>query len=102
MVTRRYQPASLLRFHQDDRWPVLELGSPGGRRSQYDLWRRPGLCPGESIVLVAPDRDLPTEVLGHWLAEPVARVAGGQQWWITPIHVDFAEQRCELTKTEGR
>ncbi|MBI4820472.1 MAG: glycosyltransferase family 39 protein [Deltaproteobacteria bacterium] len=63
LITRRYQFASLLRFHTRDRRPVLELGSPGGRRSQYDEWPRPRLCRGDKAVLVMSSEIPPSELV---------------------------------------
>jgi len=55
IATRRYQAASLLRFHLRDRYEVLEVGGRG-RKSQYDVWPRKWPCNGAHFVEVAPGR----------------------------------------------
>ncbi len=56
IVTGSYQLASLMRYHTEDRYPVLELGT--SRMSQYDLWQRPALCPGDKAIVVSTDPSL--------------------------------------------
>lgn len=60
ILTRRYQLASLLRFHLDDQIAVIEVGSP--RRSQYDLWAKPALCRGEAAVVLLLGGELPEAI----------------------------------------
>lgn len=57
ILARRYQSASLLRFHLEDRLHVIELGVD--RRSQYDSWPRPKLSAGQVAILAQLDPDLP-------------------------------------------
>lgn len=89
-LTRRYQLASMLRFHGREAWPVLELGS--GRRSQYDRWPRPRLCAGEVAVMAWYGRDLPEE-LGLEPLGPVrtaTRARAGRALdpiFVTPVRV---------------
>ncbi len=66
LVTRRYQPASLLRYHLRDRWPVLELGNPR-RQSQYDRWARPSACAGDVVVWASTEPGPPPDLA----AEPL-------------------------------
>lgn len=82
IVTRRYQNASLLRYHLRDRWPVLELGSPNGRKSQYDRWARPEIRPGEVVIAVGDE----------------ARVEGAV---IEAIKIDRWSIRAVRTATSG-
>jgi hypothetical protein len=60
IVTRRYQNASMMRYHLRDRWPVIDLGAQ--RKSQYDAWPRPQLCAGETAVLVVYAPSVPVEL----------------------------------------
>ncbi|MCC7384276.1 MAG: glycosyltransferase family 39 protein [Deltaproteobacteria bacterium] len=92
VVTRRYQIASLLRYHLRDRWPVLELGSPRGRPSQYDRWGRPAICPGEVVVVVSPDPSPPAELSLVPLEEPVPveRSQGAERWWVRAFRATAA------------
>lgn len=102
VVTRRYQPASLLRYHLRDAWPVLELGNPR-RRSQYDVWPRPPACAGDAVVWVSTERGPPPELTAVELA-PAAKVwrparPGGQgidAWWVHPLRLtaDVAGAAC--------
>jgi|GEM_PF-2394983 len=62
IVTDRYQFASLLRYHLKDEVEVLEWPSPRARKSQFDLWNRPKVCPGQSIIWVSPVKKNP-----NWL-----------------------------------
>lgn len=89
-ITRRYQAASMLRYHDRDRHPVLERSS--GRRSQYDRWLRPSLCVGDTGILVLNHEGLSEETRGHVEALapglPVDRRRAGRvidRWWITPV-----------------
>lgn len=50
VLVDRYQWASMLRYHSRDRLQVVELGR--SRRSQYDVWPRLGLCPGDRVLVV--------------------------------------------------
>lgn len=59
IVTRRYQTASMMRFHLHDALPVLELGT--ARKSQYDAWPRPTPQPGD-VVIVVLNEALPAEL----------------------------------------
>lgn len=65
VVTRGYQAASQLRFHLQDSLPVLEVASH--RRSQYDRWPHPSLCPGDVAVLAWGRRDRPADLEGEAL-----------------------------------
>ena len=57
ILTRRYQLASLVRYHLKDRLNVVELGVD--RPSQFDRWEPVALCPGDWVVaLVGADQDL--------------------------------------------
>lgn len=60
IITRRYQLASMMRYHLGDRVPVIELGS--SRRSQYDLWARPILCSGDVAIVILPRPVVPEEI----------------------------------------
>lgn len=89
-ITRRYQAASMLRYHDRDRHLVLERSS--GRRSQYDLWPRPSLCAGDTAILVLNHEGLSEETRGHVEALapglPIERQRAGRvidRWWITPV-----------------
>jgi hypothetical protein len=101
ILTRRYQPASLLRYHTRDRLAVLELGTPGGRRSQYDRWPRRWPCPGEVVVTAWLDPAPPPEISLQPLAEgtPVLRAIAGrtiERWWVRPWRVGApAHPSCE-------
>ena len=90
VLTRRYQLASMLRFHGGDAWPVLELGS--SRRSQYDRWPRPRLCAGEVAVMAWYGRDLPKELALEPLgpARTATRARAGRALdpiFVTPVRV---------------
>ncbi|MBK8011410.1 MAG: glycosyltransferase family 39 protein [Deltaproteobacteria bacterium] len=50
VLVDRYQLASMLRYHSLDRLKVVERGR--ARRSQYDVWPRPRLCPGDRVLVV--------------------------------------------------
>lgn len=89
-ITRRYQAASMLRYHDRDRHLVLERSS--GRRSQYDRWPRPSFCVGETAILVLNHEGLSEETRGHVEALapglPIDRQRAGRvidRWWITPV-----------------
>lgn len=71
LITRRYQLASVLRFHLEDALPVHELGT--SRPSQLDRWPRPRLCAGDVAVVVLPGRELQPELQGE-LLEPTRLV----------------------------
>ncbi len=85
LVTRSYQSASQFRFHLKDAWPVLETGSK--RRSQYDRWPRPSLCPGDVAVLAWNRRDMPAGLQGISLAplQTIERGRAGRK--LDPIFV---------------
>lgn len=85
LVTRSYQNASQLRFHLKDAWPVLEIGST--RRSQYDRWPRPSVCPGDVVVVAWNRRDLPVGLQGQRLGtlRTAARSRAGRS--LDPIFV---------------
>ena len=59
IVTERYQIASLFRYHLRDRIAVHELATPRARKSQFDLWPRPLLCPDKTILWVSPGPNVP-------------------------------------------
>lgn len=78
ILARRYQVASLIRYHLRDRAPVIELGTQR-RKSQYDRWPRPALCPGTVVILLLPEKDEAAEVEGETLSTlrlPRARQTG--------------------------
>lgn len=91
IVTRRYQHASELRYHLEERLPILELG--GARRSQYDAWPRPVLCAGDVALVVLSSAGLPPELAwAEPLGEPVhfERTARGEvldRWTLTAARV---------------
>jgi hypothetical protein len=92
IVTRRYQLASMLRYHLDDAIPVVEIGSP--RRSEYDLWAKPPLCAGDAAIILMPGPALPEELELAPIdgASPVEieRRYGGQvldSYFLTPVRV---------------
>lgn len=90
LVTRRYQIASVLRYHLQDRLPVHEMGT--SRRSQYDLWPRPPLCAGDKAVVVLPRPEIPAELDAEALAPPerVERGRAGRvldAYFVTPVRV---------------
>lgn len=93
LVTRRYQAASLLRWHLQDTWPVLEVGSTR-RGSQYDLWPRPQACAGDVVVWVSVDATPPAVLAGQpralpqklWRV-PYAGAPGLEAWWIVPLEL---------------
>jgi 4-amino-4-deoxy-L-arabinose transferase-like glycosyltransferase len=95
LVTQRYHSASLLAWHLRDAAPeVLELGTPGGRLSQFDRWPRPALCPGRPLVLVLnapawPER-LPARPTASSTVVVRRRGDGAEldRWWITAGVVD--------------
>ena len=98
-ITRRYQAASMLRYHDRDRHLVLERS--GGRRSQYDLWPRPSFCDGDTAILVLNHEGLSEETRGHVEALapglPVDRQRAGRvidRWWITPVRA-LDQHYCE-------
>lgn len=68
ILTRRYQIASLLRYHLRDQRPVVELGTQR-RKSQYDRWKKPPLCPGQTVIVLLPEREVATEVVGEVVEE---------------------------------
>lgn len=92
LITRRYQFASLLRFHTQDARPIVELGT--SRRSQYDAWPRPALCAGDVAIVVHQDQALPPELQLTPLAESVIfdrtteRAEYLDRWILTPVRVD--------------
>ena len=100
VATRRYQVASLLRYHLRDRWPVLEIGTPSGRMSQYDRWPRRWPCPGEVFVEVAPGRGRLAVAPGLELAAPEVFARGRHgdpidTFTITPVQASTtAGDRC--------
>lgn len=105
VATRRYQNASLLRYHLRDRLDVLELGSRRGRKSQYDLWPRPTACRGDTIVVATGSATIPADVFGKPVAAArvVERRHGSQplgRWYITPVRLDRPlfdlGQRCAM------
>lgn len=57
IVTRRYQVASMMRFHLRDRIDVHELGT--SRKSQFDRWTRPSVCAGDPVIAVLPNDRVP-------------------------------------------
>lgn len=81
IVTRRYQFASLLRMHVDDRVPVLELGTPGGRKSQFDLWPKPVVCAGDVAVVAMASSSLPAELAGELVRPPTRLERPGIDVW---------------------
>ena len=62
IITDRYQFASLLRYHVKDQVEVLEWPTPRARKSQFDIWERPKVCPGQTVVWVSPEKKIP-----NWL-----------------------------------
>jgi len=68
ILTRRYQIASLLRYHLRDQRQVVELGTQR-RKSQYDRWKKPPLCPGDTVILLLPEKEVATEVVGEVVEE---------------------------------
>lgn len=93
LATRRYQAASLLRWHLDDAWPVLEVGSTR-RGSQYDLWPRPPACAGDVVVWVSLDEAPPASLPGRLRAPaqkvwrvPYPGAPGLDAWWIVPLEL---------------
>lgn len=85
VVTRSYQSASQLRFHLGERWPVLETAS--ARRSQYDRWPRPAVCPGDVVVLAWNRTDRPAGLEGPRLGptRTATRARAGRR--LDPIFV---------------
>jgi hypothetical protein len=88
IITRRYQLASMMRYHMGDALPVLELGS--ARRSQYDVWPKPELRPGETALLVLGSPDLPAGIDLERLepSEEVIRKSGNdvlEALYLTPV-----------------
>lgn len=93
LATRRYQAASLLRWHLGDMWPVLEVGSTR-RGSQYDLWPRPRACAGDVVVWVSVDATPPAILAGRPRAPaqklwrvPYTGAPGLEAWWIVPLEL---------------
>lgn len=77
LVARRYQLASLLRFHLKDRHPVLEVGMD--RPSQFDRTPRPRLCVGEPVVgLVRAGETIPGLEVDRGGAREVSRTHQGR------------------------
>ena len=71
VITRRYQLASLLRFHLGPEWDVIELGMD--RPSNFDREQSPKLCPKEKLLaLLYADHELPAnmyKIEGGWCVE---------------------------------
>jgi 4-amino-4-deoxy-L-arabinose transferase-like glycosyltransferase len=93
IVTRRYQMASMMRYHLRDKIPVVELGSL--RRSQYDAWSKPRLCAGDVAVVVSYAPSIPPEIAARALPEidtlRVDRTARGEtieSFFVVPIRLD--------------
>jgi 4-amino-4-deoxy-L-arabinose transferase-like glycosyltransferase len=78
IVTKRYQLASMIRYHTKDAIPVIELGSD--RKSQYDVWKRPKLDPGDVAIVVLYGPDLPEDLDVDPLEPPIelVRESGGE------------------------
>lgn len=101
LITRRYQIASMLRYHLQDRLTVHEMGT--SRRSQYDLWPRPPICAGETAVVVLPGPKLPVELDAEPIGAPqrVERGRAGRvldAYFVTPVRMRSdrgAEGACE-------
>ena len=87
LVTRRYQNASLLRFHLGDRWPVVEHG---GRASQYDLWNRPALCRGDRAIVLVDNRYGLSGLVPLARTREIKRMRAGrtiERLYLTPVRV---------------
>jgi hypothetical protein len=99
IATRRYQFASLARYHLRDRWPVIELRRPNERMSQYDLWPRPKLCTGDRVLFVWLDTKPPAlehlEPLEGFVPRSIERKRGDgapiDTWWLTAWRVTEGE-----------
>lgn len=106
IVTRRYQWASLLRYHVRDTVDVLELGTMPRRGSQYDLWPRPAACAGDVVVLAFPHEGLPPEIEGRPLAEARTVPREGETWWVRALRLDRdaapTRSACEARRASGR
>jgi 4-amino-4-deoxy-L-arabinose transferase-like glycosyltransferase len=103
IVTRRYQLASMIRFHTKDAFEVLELGSD--RRSQYDQWRRPELRPGEVAIVVLLSPELPAELDVEPIDPPieVVRSSGAEpleSYFVTAVRKRGATKGS--SREEGR
>ncbi len=89
ILTDRYQAASLLRFYQNDRWPV-GVRHPR-RKSQYDLWPVPTLCAGRAAVVVGPSPRIqpglviiaPSSVVARGRGDRVVATA-----YVTPVRAE--------------
>jgi 4-amino-4-deoxy-L-arabinose transferase-like glycosyltransferase len=106
IVTRRYQAASELRYHLRDALPVLELGTAGGRPSQYDRWPRPSLCPGDLFLWIASNAAELTELPVEPAPYPTRHgTAGGRPVEIIPLLAKGAfdpDHRCPGGAVAGR
>lgn len=102
LAARRYQAASLLRYHLRDRLPVLELSSisretsPRSRKSQYDRWPPPEVRQGDVVVVVSGERGAPAELPGTVIGEVQAAPRGRDParpvdtWWIRAVRTASA------------
>jgi dolichol-phosphate mannosyltransferase len=90
LIARRYQVASELRYHLQDRLTVVETGT--SRKSQYDLWPRPPLCMGDAAVVVLPRPGVPREIDAVPLAATATVVRGRagrtlEPYFVTPVRI---------------
>ena len=110
LVTERYQIASLLRYHLKDQFLVHEIATPRARKSQFDLWVRPSVCAGDTVIWVSPEASLPQWVKALDLSTKSTRrmVKRGVQgrkvenvWYVTAALARSNKGRLDLRCGSG-